>query len=185
MTKQGVNELKESEADASNLETSGSDTSSNRGKSLVDQVEDAELVQTMSKLFKGSGSEEVKEDEKSEAFLVFEKQRKRRKRSIMNDDQMGMIEKALAEEPDMQRNSASIQLWADKLSQSVSSTILLILIFNLYYKLCPLLLITRFLQGSEVITSSQLKNWYLLLLFFVCFSLSLFLDLTLIVYSSG
>ncbi|KAL1188399.1 Nodulin homeobox [Cardamine amara subsp. amara] len=131
MTKQGVNELKESDADTSNLETSGSDTSSNRGKGLLDRVEDAELVQTMSKLFKGSGSGEVKEDEKAEAFLVFEKQRKRRKRSIMNDDQMGMIEKALAEESDMQRNSAWIQLWADRLSQT----------------------------GSEVITSSQLKNW--------------------------
>ncbi|AEE82269.1 sequence-specific DNA binding transcription factor ATNDX [Arabidopsis thaliana] len=135
MTKQGVNEeidtverLKESDADASNLETSGSDTSSNRGKGLV---EEGELVQNMSKRFKGSASGEVKEDEKSETFLVFEKQKKKRKRSIMNADQMGMIEKALAEEPDLQRNSASRQLWADKISQ----------------------------KGSEVITSSQLKNW--------------------------
>lgn len=133
MTKQGVNDeteiverLKESDADASNLETSGSDTSSNRGKSLVDRVEVGELVQNMSKLFKGSASGELKEDEKAETFLVFEKQRKKRKRSIMNDNQMGMIEKALADEPDMQRNSASIQLWADKLSQNVSSRILLI-----------------------------------------------------------
>jgi hypothetical protein len=134
MTKQGVNEeidtverLKESDADASNLETSGSDTSSNRGKGLV---EEGELVQNMSKRFKGSASGEVKEDEKSETFLVFEKQKKKRKRSIMNADQMGMIEKALAEEPDLQRNSASRQLWADKISQKVSSRILLFLISN-------------------------------------------------------
>ncbi|XP_010430680.2 PREDICTED: nodulin homeobox-like isoform X2 [Camelina sativa] len=138
ITKQGVNEeietveqLKESDADASNHETSGSDTSSNRGKSLVDRLEDGELVQKMSKLLQGSASGELKEDEKAENFLVFEKQRAKRKRSIMNDNQMVMIEKALAEEPDMQRNSALIQFWADKLSQN----------------------------GSEVITSSQLKNW--------------------------
>ncbi|EOA19928.1 hypothetical protein CARUB_v10000178mg [Capsella rubella] len=138
MTKQGVTEeievverLKESDADASNLETSGSDTSSNRGKSLVDLVEDGDVVQNMSNLFKGSASRELKEDEKAETFLVFEKQRTKRKRSIMNDDQMVMIENALAVEPDMQRNSAWIQAWADRLSQ----------------------------HGSEVITSSQLKNW--------------------------
>ncbi|ESQ37988.1 hypothetical protein EUTSA_v10028409mg [Eutrema salsugineum] len=135
-TKQGVNKkmeigegLKESDADASNLETSGSDTSSNKGKSLVDQLDDGELL--LRKRFKGSASGEVKEDERAENFLVFEKLRKKRKRSIMNDDQMVMIEKALADEPDMQRNSSWIQYWAHKLSQN----------------------------GSEVITSSQLKNW--------------------------
>ncbi|VVB07080.1 unnamed protein product [Arabis nemorensis] len=137
-TKQDVNEemeiverLKERDADANNLETSGSDTSSNRGKSPVDRGEDGELVQNMSKRFKGSVSGEAKEDERAEAYPDFEKQRKKRKRSIMNDDQTGMIEKALAAEPDMQRNAASIQSWADKLSQ----------------------------EGSEVITASQLKNW--------------------------
>ncbi|KFK30908.1 hypothetical protein AALP_AA6G041600 [Arabis alpina] len=124
-TKQGVNEemetvqrLNERDADANILETSGSDTSSNRGKSPVDQV-------------KGGVSGDGKEDERAENYPGFENQRKKRKRSIMNEDQMGMIEKALAAEPDMQRNSGSIQSWADKLSK----------------------------EGSEVITASQLKNW--------------------------
>ncbi|CAN8308599.1 unnamed protein product [Cochlearia groenlandica] len=141
-TKQSVNEemeveeqLKESDGDGSNLETSGSDTSSNRDKSLIDdRVQDGDLAWTLSTSgFKGSASGEAKEeeDERGETFLVFEKQRKRRKRSIMNDDQVGMIEKALVDEPDMQRNTPALQLWADKLSQT----------------------------GSEVITPSQLKNW--------------------------
>ncbi|CAA7047065.1 unnamed protein product [Microthlaspi erraticum] len=131
-TKQGVNEelelaerLKESDLDGSNLETSGSDSSSNRGKSMVDRAGDGELVH------KGSASGEVKESERADGYLVFETQRKKRKRSIMNDDQMAMIEKALAVEPEMQRNSVWVQHWADKLSQN----------------------------GPEVITSSQLKNW--------------------------
>lgn len=48
----------------------------------------------------------------------------------MNDYQIALMEKALLDEPEMQRNAAALQSWADKLS----------------------------LNGSEV-TSSQLKNW--------------------------
>ncbi|KAF8116470.1 hypothetical protein N665_0017s0029 [Sinapis alba] len=137
-TKQGVNEemeiaerSKESDADANNLETSGSETSSNRGKGLVDQVEDGDLARTFTKRLKVSASSgEVKEDERVEASLLLEKQRTKRKRSIMSDDQMAMMEKALVDEPDMQRNSGWIRTWADKLSQT----------------------------GPEV-TSAQLKNW--------------------------
>lgn len=142
--------LKERDADANNLETSGSDTSSIRGKSPVDRVEDGELVQTMSKRFKGSVSGEAKEDERAETYPGFEKQRKKRKRSIMNDDQMGMIEKALADEPDMQRNSASIQSWADKLSQNVSSKMLLFLIFQPVFQSLSLL-ITRFCRALRLL----------------------------------
>lgn len=128
-TKQGVNEemeiaerSKESDADANNLETSGSETSSNRGKGLVDQVEDGDLARTFTKRLKVSASSgEVKEDERVEASLLLEKQRTKRKRSIMSDDQMAMMEKALVDEPDMQRNSGWIRTWADKLSQTVSS----------------------------------------------------------------
>ncbi|KAJ4876535.1 sequence-specific DNA binding [Raphanus sativus] len=134
-TKQGVNEemeiaerSKESDGDANNLETSGSETSSNRGKGLV---EDGDLSRTFTQRLKVSASSgEVKEDERAEASLLLEKQRTKRKRSIMSDDQMAMMEKALVDEPDMQRNSAWIRTWADKLS----------------------------LQGPEV-TSAQLKNW--------------------------
>ncbi|XP_038981275.1 nodulin homeobox-like isoform X2 [Phoenix dactylifera] len=70
------------------------------------------------------------EDEKAESVQGEEKQPRKRKRNIMNEKQIFLIEKALLEEPEMQRNAASLQSWADKLS-------------------C---------QGSEI-TSSQLKNW--------------------------
>ncbi|KAE9620512.1 hypothetical protein Lal_00019275 [Lupinus albus] len=68
---------------------------------------------------------ESPEDEKTETV-----QRRKRKRTIMNDEQLTLIERALLDEPDMQRNAASLQSWADELS----------------------------LHGSEV-TISQLKNW--------------------------
>ncbi|CAH2071846.1 unnamed protein product [Thlaspi arvense] len=139
-TKQGANEetevaerLKESDADANNPETSGSDTSSNRGKSLVGPLEVKESVQSLSNRFEESTSLEVKEDERAEAeaSLVLEKERKKRKRSILNEEQVVMIENAIADEPYFQRNPVWIRRWADNLSQI----------------------------GSEVITSSQLKNW--------------------------
>ncbi|KAG2312128.1 hypothetical protein Bca52824_023685 [Brassica carinata] len=72
-----VPRLKESGADARNIETSGLDTRSKRGKSLV---EEGELAQDFTKLFKGSGSGEG---------------------NIMSDDQMEMMEKAIADEPFM------------------------------------------------------------------------------------
>ncbi|XP_010914376.1 nodulin homeobox isoform X2 [Elaeis guineensis] len=76
---------------------------------------------------KESGSQE---DEKAESVQGEEKQPRKRKRNIMNEKQIFLIEKALLEEPEMQRNAPSLQSWAEKLS-------------------CP---------GSEI-TSSQLKNW--------------------------
>ncbi|KAJ3709256.1 hypothetical protein LUZ61_012961 [Rhynchospora tenuis] len=57
-------------------------------------------------------------------------QRKKRKRNIMNDVQIKLIERALLDEPEMQRNAAALQAWADTLSS----------------------------KGSEI-TPSQLKNW--------------------------
>ncbi|CAH8361082.1 unnamed protein product [Eruca vesicaria subsp. sativa] len=135
-TKQGVNEemeiaerSKESDADG----TSGSETSSNRGKGLglVDQVEDGDLARTFSNRVKGSASgEEVKEDERAEASLLSEKQRTKRKRSIMSDDQIAMMEKALLDEFYLQRNLNWVRSMAGTLSQN----------------------------GPEV-TFAQLKNW--------------------------
>ena len=105
-----VPRLKESDADACNLETSSLDTRSNRGKSLVEDGDgDVELAH---ELFKGSGSGEVKEDEK---------QGKKRKRSIMSDDQVELMEKAIVDEPDMRRSAAWIKKWAEKLNQNVSA----------------------------------------------------------------
>ncbi|KAG8656856.1 nodulin homeobox isoform X2 [Manihot esculenta] len=121
--------LKESDRDFQNVETSGSDTSSTRGKNFVGQMGNVDFPKSNDHM-KENGRQGVQEDEKVEPIQIEEKQPRKRKRTIMNDYQMTMIEKALVDEPDMQRNAASIQLWADKLS----------------------------IHGSEV-TFSQLKNW--------------------------
>lgn len=110
--------------DAHKIETSCSDASSAKGKNVVVHVDNGELSKSNERL-KRVGVEENPEDEKIELA-----QRKKRKRTIMNAEQVTMIEKALLDEPDMQRNAALLQSWADKLSS----------------------------DGPEV-TSSQLKNW--------------------------
>ncbi|XP_019711197.1 nodulin homeobox isoform X2 [Elaeis guineensis] len=58
----------------------------------------------------------LQEDDKAESAQGEEKQPRKRKRNIMNERQIFLIEKALLEEPEMQRNAASLQSWADKLS---------------------------------------------------------------------
>ncbi|XP_019436230.1 PREDICTED: nodulin homeobox [Lupinus angustifolius] len=110
--------------DAQNIETSGSDTSSAKGKNVMDHTDNGELSKS-NELLKKARVEENPDDEKVETV-----QRRKRKRNIMNDKQVSLIETALLDEPDMHRNSASLQSWADKLSS----------------------------HGSEV-TPSQLKNW--------------------------
>ncbi|KAG4961318.1 hypothetical protein JHK87_037951 [Glycine soja] len=115
---------REMDKDAQNVETSGSDSSSAKGKNVVDNMDNGELSKSNERL-KRTAVEENPEDEKIELS-----QRRKRKRTIMNDKQVMLIERALKDEPDMQRNAASLQSWADKLSG----------------------------HGSEV-TSSQLKNW--------------------------
>ncbi|XP_059429522.1 nodulin homeobox-like isoform X2 [Corylus avellana] len=121
--------LREIDRDVQNVETSGSDTSSSRGKNATDQKENGEFSK-FKKQIKEGGFGGKPEDEMVIMVQCEEKQRKKRKRTIMNDKQITLMERALLDEPDMQRNAASIQLWADKLSP----------------------------YGSEV-TSSQLKNW--------------------------
>ncbi|KAJ7008419.1 nodulin homeobox-like isoform X4 [Populus alba x Populus x berolinensis] len=121
--------LREMDRDSHNVETSGSDTSSTRGKTFVGQVVNGDLLKSSAHI-KGSGCQGVRNCEKSESLHFEEKQPRKRKRTIMNDYQIALMEKALLDEPEMQRNAAALQSWADKLS----------------------------LNGSEV-TSSQLKNW--------------------------
>ena len=111
--------LRDGEKDVQNVETSGSDSSSTRGKNSTDQVDNSEFPKSNEHV-KGSGSGGVQEDEKVEIVPSEEKQRRKRKRTIMNDTQMKLIERALVDEPDMQRNAALIQSWADKLSYHVS-----------------------------------------------------------------
>jgi hypothetical protein len=72
----------------------------------------------------------LQEDEKGESSMYDERQPKRRKRTIMNDEQIDELEKALVDEPEMHKNAILLQNWSEKLS----------------------------VQGPEI-TASQLKNW--------------------------
>ncbi|XP_057782461.1 nodulin homeobox-like [Salvia miltiorrhiza] len=110
---------RENEKDARTFETSGSDSSPTRGKTHMDVDH-----------IKGSSFDEAAEEEKVDAMHSEEKQQRKRKRTIMNDKQIALIESALIDEPDMHRNATSLRLWADKLS----------------------------IHGAEV-TTSRLKNW--------------------------
>nr|XP_034908264.1 nodulin homeobox-like isoform X2 [Populus alba] len=162
--------LREMDRDSHNVETSGSDTSSTRGKTFVGQVVNGDLLKSSAHI-KGSGCQGVRNCEKSESLHFEEKQPRKRKRTIMNDYQIALMEKALLDEPEMQRNAAALQSWADKLSLNVCKNA------PLNYLLCQLILfvspqdhvfiiflfilLNKFncvFQGSEV-TSSQLKNW--------------------------
>ncbi|KAH9730129.1 Nodulin homeobox [Citrus sinensis] len=120
---------REVDKDVQIVGSSGSDTSPLGGKNFVDQVENVEFPKPNEPI-KESVFGGVQEEEKVETVQSEEKQQRKRKRTIMNDNQMALIERALLDEPDMQRNTSSIRLWASRLSH----------------------------HGSEV-TSSQLKNW--------------------------
>lgn len=104
--------------DVHNVETSGSDTSETRGKNAVDRMENNEFPKS-SEPIEDSGYGGTREDEKSEPLQYEETQRRKRKRTIMNDEQVALVERALLDEPDMQRNAASLQSWADRLSYHV------------------------------------------------------------------
>ncbi|XP_022156265.1 nodulin homeobox isoform X2 [Momordica charantia] len=120
---------KEDERDIQNIETSGSDTNSARGRNSMQQIDvvDFSKPNEHAKETEQGGS---LEEEKVENVHSKEKHRRKRKRTVMNEKQVTVIEKALLDEPEMQRFSASIQFWADQLIS----------------------------YGSEV-TPSQLKNW--------------------------
>ncbi|ONM27323.1 Nodulin homeobox [Zea mays] len=72
----------------------------------------------------------LEEDGKGESSMYDERQPKRRKRTLMNNEQIDELEKALVDEPEMHKNPVLLQSWSEKLS----------------------------LQGPEI-TASQLKNW--------------------------
>ncbi|KAF2303824.1 hypothetical protein GH714_023639 [Hevea brasiliensis] len=129
--------FKEIDTDFQNVETSGSDTSSTQGRNFVGQTGNGDFPESNEHI-KENGCLGVQEDEKLETIQTEGKQPRKQKRTIMNDYQMTIIENALVDEPDMQRNAASIQSWADILSLHVR--------FHIAF------------QGSEV-TFSQLKNW--------------------------
>ncbi|KAL9683749.1 hypothetical protein QQ045_021174 [Rhodiola kirilowii] len=112
-----------------NDESSESDSSTTRGKNGVDQSDNNELPNPYERVTE-SGSTGLQDNDNVITFRSDENRPRKRKRSVMNERQISLIEKALLDEPDMQRKAVSIQSWADKLCS----------------------------YGSEV-TSSQLKNW--------------------------
>lgn len=51
-----------------------------------------------------------------------ERQPKRRKRTLMNNEQIDELEKALVDEPEMHKNPVLLQNWSEKLSLQVFFT---------------------------------------------------------------
>lgn len=149
--------LREKDKDVQIVVSSGSDTSPTGGKNFVDQMDSGQFPKGNEPI-KEIGFGGVQEIEKVEAVQGEEKQQRKRKRTIMNDNQISLIERALLDEPDMQRNTVSIRSWADKLSHYVCNT------HFTHFECCNLVLYPLIschalcFQGSEV-TSSQLKNW--------------------------
>ncbi|KAI3967160.1 hypothetical protein MKW92_024055 [Papaver armeniacum] len=119
--------LKENDKDVRSVETSGSDDSSSREKDPPDQMNSGDVSKS-SEHNGGSGVRKVRK-RRNESPNSREKGGKR-KRNVMNEKQIALIESALVGEPEMQRNAPMLQSLSDKLSA----------------------------YGSEI-TSSQLKNW--------------------------
>ena len=129
---------------------SGSDSSSTRGKNSFDQMHNVEFPNS-SEHIKEGGFGGLQDDIKVEAVKCEEKQRRKRKRTIMNDKQITLMEKALLEEPDMQRNAASIQSWAEKLSVHVCKEYIFQFLSHVKFYFTVILLTLRhiwFLRGS-------------------------------------
>ncbi|KAL1542680.1 nodulin homeobox-like isoform X1 [Salvia divinorum] len=118
---------RDNEKDARTFDTSGSDSSPTRGKTHFDRMS-VDRIKRHS--FDETAEEEKAEEEKIDPLHSEEKQQRKRKRTVMNDKQIALIESALIDEPDMHRNAPALRLWADKLS----------------------------IHGAEV-TTSRLKNW--------------------------
>lgn len=122
-------DLKEIDRGIQNVQTSGSDLCSTKGKRTVDQMDNISLPPKSERIQESRLGEDMEVKEVG-AIQCEEKQKKKRKRTLMNDKQTTMIERALVDEPHMQRNATLLQSWASKLS----------------------------LHGTKV-TPAQLKNW--------------------------
>lgn len=112
--------LREIEKDVPNVTSNATDTSGSRGRNTGDQrMEKDGCLNPSENIEDGGARGGAQEEEKVETAVGEEKQQRKRKRTIMNDNQILMMEKALLDEPDMQRNTESIRSWAEKLSLHV------------------------------------------------------------------
>lgn len=139
----------EIERETQNVETSGSDSSSTRGKNCIDQLDSVEF-QKSSEQVDESGLGGVQQGEKVQTIQCEEKQRRKRKRTIMNDNQVALMEKALLDEPDMQRHASSVRFWAEKLSEHVCTECFLKLLFMVIYLHLSFYNDKMFLTSSEI-----------------------------------
>eukprot|EP00268_Persea_americana_P060931 TRINITY_DN7644_c0_g1_i3.p1 TRINITY_DN7644_c0_g1~~TRINITY_DN7644_c0_g1_i3.p1 ORF type:complete len:963 (+),score=190.58 TRINITY_DN7644_c0_g1_i3:340-3228(+) len=129
-SKSASGSFREADKDMCNVD-SGSRLNPMKGRNCTDQMSDNGEFPNLLEHAKESGFRGmIEETDKVEASPNEERQPRKRKRNIMNLKQIALIEKALLDEPEMQRNASLLQSWADKLS----------------------------VHGSEL-TSSQLKNW--------------------------
>ncbi|XXG72328.1 hypothetical protein AAC387_Pa07g1456 [Persea americana] len=129
-SKSASGSFREADKDICNVD-SGSRLNPMKGRNCTDQMSDNGEFPNLLEHAKESGFRGmIEETDKVEASPNEERQPRKRKRNIMNLKQIALIEKALLDEPEMQRNASLLQSWADKLS----------------------------VHGSEL-TSSQLKNW--------------------------
>lgn len=93
-----------------------------KGRNCTDQMSDnGEFPNLIEHAKESSLRAMTLENDKAEASQNEEKQPRKRKRNIMNLKQIALIEEALLDEPEMQRNASLLQLWADKLSSHVCS----------------------------------------------------------------
>ncbi|KAG6415346.1 hypothetical protein SASPL_122757 [Salvia splendens] len=93
---------RENEKDGPAFDSSGSDSSPTRGKTHIDRM-DVDHI-------KGSSFDETAEEEKTDPLHSEEKQQRKRKRTIMNDKQIALIESALIDDPDMHCNATALRL---------------------------------------------------------------------------
>lgn len=98
--------VQESDRDVQTIETNGPDSPTMRLNDSVDRMHNVQSE---------------------------EKQQKKRKRNIMNNVQIALIENALRDEPEMQRKAALIQFWADKLSLHVCKKCIILNKLEFFY----------------------------------------------------
>jgi len=96
--------------------SSGVNTGHQRSKMDLDPASSSVDHFKTSELSKESS---LQEDEKGESSVYDERQPKRRKRTLMNDEQIDELEKALVDEPEMHKNAILLQNWSEKLSVQV------------------------------------------------------------------
>lgn len=142
--------LKTCSSEFQNIENDGLDMKN--GNATTDLIMEDELSQMVDNVKEGNLIKTGHDDEKPESLPGEERQPRKRKRNIMNDKQITMIENVLLEEPEMQRNATMLQLWAEKLSFHVCN----------YYYLFYVLFIMFVRDLHDMFVCHRVQNLHLL-----------------------